>query len=131
MHRLLWIVWFVPATLIAWIVVCWTGVLPRPTDAQRAALEILSQPERPIDGGKNAFANFWFIHYDIPQSDRAALLRKDVGRAEHLVADGDSLADFAPGVPEGAKTETLTSKDKEALCHRGEDVPCLSKVRTN
>jgi len=69
----------VAAVAIAWLGIVWSGVLPRVTPEQRAALAFLREMPPPPPG-RNAFALLWAQPWAVPPGREAAILAEDLAR---------------------------------------------------
>lgn len=121
--------WFIRITFVLFVVACaWAanfhyGWLPRPTDEQRRALDVLHEPN-PVLGERNAFAAWWFLPYDISVAELDRLLRED---AAAFAAAGDD-----PVTPFASKSATAFPKldvpaTEERLCPTWSS-GCLDRV---
>lgn len=71
--------------------------LPRPSAGQRAAMDLLGQPQPPVTG-PGAFSVLWFLGRDIGDRDIEALMQQDV-QAHATLKDKSDFTSVAAGLP--------------------------------
>lgn len=98
------------------------------TDEQKSALALLEDPGPPA--GRNGFALVWLLEYDMPDSEREAVLAQDVQRfAQRPFQQSDIAANFT-SVAEGRYQKSQSGSDGSPYC-RWREEGCLAKVRAN
>ena len=133
----------VAAVAIAWLGIVWSGVLPRVTPEQRAALAFLREMSPPPPG-RNAFALLWAQPWAVPEGQEETLLAEDLAR----FADWEARwVDHQRRNPEGDTDETIAAFEsiaaerhgrrarlpdgKDWLCDAEWDADCLAAVAKN
>lgn len=111
--------------LLAWVVVGWSGVLPRPSAEQRAALDTMRAPPQDAVGDRNAFEVFWLLPRAIPEHERAQVLAADIAALDAMHPTGSE----APGLASAAFPRHLAKGAPKAPCAR--DPGCLQAVRAD
>jgi hypothetical protein len=111
--------------VLLWLVLAWTGWLPRPSAEQRAALALLKAPREHAIGEHNAFGFFWLLQHDIDEAEYAAQIARDAA----VVATWDLGRPNAP-LPRDALPRRVPV-DLAPLQGCGRDSRCLADVRAN
>lgn len=111
--------------LLLWLAVVMTGLLPRISDEQAAALaDMRAAPQQAI-GERNAMELIWSLPYDVPEAHRADLLRAD---AEAL----DAWRPSQGAVPTTAAEGRYPRREAEGAPELPRcDLDCLDKVRAD
>lgn len=98
-----------------------------PSSAQERALAMMEQPWQPQ--GRNAFAAFWLLTYDVPEAEQAAIVAEDARRLDAMLSDDGGIGagmDFESSA-EGRYPDLLpSSEDRAMFCVTGAD--CYRKV---
>lgn len=111
---------------VVYVLVVISGVLPRSTDAQNAALSVLEKPYERAYGNHNGFQDLWLAPYAIPDSEVAAAYAAELkAYQEHAAANKNG--GFVSTLDKKYPKQTLP---KEQLCPRGPK-SCLEFVRAN
>jgi hypothetical protein len=104
----------------------------RPDSATQASALALLQPDRQ-PGGRNAWATFWLLDYDVPANRLDAMYARErqylFDRVGRLPADPSSPPPCEPLVAETyPKLPEIGTGGRARLC-RGIDADCLGKMR--
>lgn len=120
------IIWGLLGLLLLYVLVVWSGVLPRSTDAQIKAVNLLQQPYQYAVGKHDAFPQLWLINYDIPAAQVASVYAEDLQKYhEATLADHHSFFETNVG-----KKYPKLEFDAKGFCPKA-PAPCLAFVREN
>lgn len=114
------------ALIVVYLVVVWSGVLPRSTAEQDQALAILEAPYEHAQGSHNGFQDLWLAPYAIPDSEISAAYAAELKAYQALVASGKP-GEFISTLDKKYPKQSLT---KQPMCPRGPK-SCLEFVRAN
>lgn len=120
------IIWGLLGLLLLYVLVVWSGVLPRSTDAQIKAVNLLQQPYQYAVGKHDAFPQLWLINYDIPEAEVASAYSEDLQKY-HEATQANAHAFFETSV--GRKYQKLEF-DVKGFCPKA-PASCLAFVRAN
>lgn len=124
MKKLLrWIGRGVFALLVLFAVVLIGYRLRGPSAAQREALALLQEDQRPAQG-HNAFALLWYLPYDVPLDQVEARTAADVATMRARLASDAATVDYRPDAP---RLPELASADLALLCAT-DAAGCLARV---
>jgi hypothetical protein len=111
---------------LVYLLVVWSGVLPRNTATQAQALAVLKEPYQYAKGKQNGFQHLWLVPYDIPQNEIAAAYAKELQDYRTAVAAGTPQK----FVSHLEKKYSRQSLPENRLCPRAPE-SCLAFVRKN
>jgi len=112
--------------IVIYVVVVWSGVLPRNTAEQDQALAVLKEPYQYALGKQNAFKHVWLAPYDIPAAEIDAAYALELQSYRAAVKAGKS-GSYESHLKNKYVRQELPSK---RLCPRG-PYSCLDFVREN
>lgn len=116
--------------LLAWLGLVLSEWLPRPTEAELAAIAALQAEPTNVGGERNAFAAFWLFGYDVPESEIEAIAAADVARFNEEVKRSGVVTDFKSSAEGRYPTIAAPPGNDPLLCDTwGSD--CLTRVRSN
>lgn len=111
---------------VVYVLVVWAGVLPLNTDAQKAALAVLTKPYERAKGSHNGFQHMWLAPYAIPDKEVNAAYAAELKDYQSVTASGKS-SEFMSKL---SKKYPMQSLPKDGLCPRSPE-SCLAFVRAN
>lgn len=117
--------WLFGSLIVGWLVLAWSGWLPRPTEAQKKSVALLEGPPMSATGKRNAFPALWFSPYDVPPSELDGRMRSDLERYRSYVGVTNN---FQPG-PQGTLPNQLLHKNEQKSLCTAIQVECLAKIR--
>ena len=112
-------------TMASWAIVTWNEWLPPLSAEQKAALAALRQPNQDAVGQRNAWELFWLLPYEVPEAERAEVLRQDFAALDALAVNNQQ------GMESVAEGRYPRRWPKDAPRHRfcSSDESCLAEVR--
>lgn len=113
-------------TMASWAIVAWNEWLPPLSAEQKAALAAMRQPNQDAVGQRNAWELFWLLPYEVPEAERAEVLRQDFAALDALAVNNQQ------GTESVAEGRYPRRWPKDAPRHRfcSSDESCLAMVRS-
>lgn len=129
MRKLLKVLASIAALALLWLGLVLSEWLPRPTEAQRAAMALLEPEPANVAGKRNAFAATWLMGYDVPEAELEAVASADAAAFLDAAKRGE-VTDFTSTAAGKYPTLPAPPNNDPLLCENWGS-GCLARVRAN